>query len=103
MRDIRRGGVEMPRIIACLVLIGFLVGASVVTARAADGGTTTNKTDNEPVVKSDDSTKSEAREDERPAIESEMQELRDLVQSQTEELNDLRKRLAAVEAGGAAS
>ena len=93
----------MRRIIVCLVFIGFFTGASVVTVRAADGGTTPSKADNEPVAKSDESTKTAAPEDERPAVESEMQELRDLVQSQAEELNELRTRLVAVEAGVTAS
>ncbi len=97
-----RGG-EMQRIISCLVLLGFFAGASVATARAGDSGTTPSKTDNERAAKSDESTKTEPAADERPAAESEMQELRDLVQSQAEELNDLRTRLAAVEAGGTAS
>ena len=53
---------------------------------------------------SDDSTKTEAREENaKDAVESEMQELRDLVQSQTEELHGLRTRLAAIEAGRTAS
>jgi hypothetical protein len=93
------GGGEMRRVFTCLVLLGFVAGASVARARAGDGGTTPGKTGNEPVAKSDDSTRPEVREDESPTVESEMQELRDLVQSQTEELRELRSRLAAVEAG----
>ena len=45
----------------------------------------------------------EAREDEKGAVESELQELRDVVQSQSEELHELRTRLAALEAGGTTS
>ena len=93
----------MRRVVSCLALLSFFAGSSVVTARNGDNGTPSRETSNEAMAKSDDSSKPEAREDERAAVESEMQELRDLVQSQTEELHDLRKRLAAVEAGGAAA
>ena len=92
----------MRRVVTCLALLSFFAGSSVATARNGDNGTPSGETGNEPTAKSDDSTKPEAREDERAAVESELQELRDLVQSQTEELHDLRIRLAAVEAGGTA-
>jgi len=82
-----------------MVLLGLVISVSVVTARASDGGTTPSKTDS--AAKPDEPTKPEARADESPAVESEMQELRDILQSQTEEIQDLRKRLAAVEAEGA--
>jgi hypothetical protein len=81
----------------------FFVGPSVAAVRAGDSGISPSKTDNEPAAKSDESTRTEAPANERPAIESEMQQLRELVQSQAEELNDLRTRLAAVEAGGTVS
>ena len=93
----------MRRVVACLVLLGFFTGASVATARNGDSEAPSRKVGNKPAAKSEDSTKPEAREVEKDAVETELQELRDLVQSQTEELHDLRKRLAAVEAGGAAS
>src|ERR1700676_3338266 len=93
------GGGEMRRVVTWLLFLGFFVGALVTTVRASDSGPAPSKSDNEPAAKSDESTKAEARKDERPAVESEMQELRDLIQSQTAELNDLRIRLAAVEAG----
>jgi hypothetical protein len=93
----------MRRIITCMVLLGVFNGASVAPVRAADSGATPSKTENVPAAKSDNSTRPEARPNEKDAVESEMQELRDLLQSQTEELQDLRKRLAAVEAGGAES
>ena len=96
-------GVEMGRVVACLILLGFFTSASLATARNGDSETPSRKVGNEPVAKSEDSTKPEAREVEKDAVETELQELRDLVQSQTEELHDLRKRLVAVEAGGAAS
>ena len=96
-------GGEMRRIITCLVMLIFFVGPSVAAVRAGDSGISPSKTDNEPAAKSDESTRTEAPANERPAIESEMQQLRELVQSQAEELNDLRTRLAAVEAGGTVS
>jgi hypothetical protein len=96
-------GGEMRRIVNHLMLLAFLVGASMGTVRAGDSGTSSSKTDNEPAAKSDESTKTETPAGESPAVESEMQELRNLVQSQAEELNDLRTRLAVVEAGVTAS
>jgi hypothetical protein len=96
-------GGEMRRIVNHLMLLAFLVGASMGTVRAGDSGTSSSKADNEPAAKSDESTKTETPAGESPAVESEMQELRNLVQSQAEELNDLRTRLAVVEAGVTAS
>ena len=75
----------------------------MTTVRAGASGTSPSKDEDEPAAKSDESSKTRAPEDERPAGESEMQELRDLVQFQAEEINDLRTRLAAVEAGVTAS
>jgi hypothetical protein len=89
---------EMRRIVNRLVLLVFLAGASMGTVRAGDSGASPSYTGNQPAAKSNDSNKTETPADERPAVESEMQELRDLVQSQAEELRDLRTRLAAVEA-----
>jgi hypothetical protein len=91
--------VEMRRLVTWMVLLGFFNIASVANARAGDSGTTPSKTDNEPVAKSDESAKSEARGSEKDAVESEMQEMRNLLQSQTEQILELRIRLAAVEAG----
>src|SRR6267154_2230455 len=96
-------GVEMGRVVACLILLGFFTSASLATARNGDSETPSRKVGNKPAAKSEDSTKPEAREVEKDAVETELQELRDLVQSQTEELHDLRKRLTAVEAGTAVS
>jgi hypothetical protein len=93
----------MRRVFTWLVLLVYFAGVSVATTRAGDSGTTPSKTGNDPAAKSDESTKTATPEDERPAVKSEMQELRDLVQSQAEELNELRTRLAAVEAGVTAS
>jgi len=89
----------MRRRIACLVILGFFSAAWVAMARSGDSGTSPNELGNQPAVKADDSTKTDTRENEKDAVESELQELRNLVQSQTEELYELRTRLAAVEAG----
>jgi hypothetical protein len=86
-----------------MVLLGFFAGASVASARNADNDSPSRKTASEMAAKPDDSGKPEAREDEKEAVKSELQDLRDLVHAQSDELRDLRKRLAAVEAAGAAS
>jgi hypothetical protein len=93
----------MQRVIACMILLGLFGDASAATARDADSETPPRKIENEPAAKSPDSAKPEAREDQKDAVKSELRDLRDLVQAQSEELQDLRKRLAAVEAGGATS
>jgi hypothetical protein len=90
----------MRRIVICVMLLGICAGASAATARNADTETPSRKTGNEPAAKSDDSAKPEAREGEKNTVESELQDLRNLVQAQSDELHDLRERLAAVEAGG---
>jgi hypothetical protein len=91
----------MRRIIAYVAILGFFIATSVVTAYG--GGTPSRESDNQPAAKSDTSTRTDAAENEKDAVESELQELRDLVQTQTEELHELRTRLAAVEAGRAVS
>jgi len=88
----------MRKVITCMMLLSFFNGASIATARPADNATTPSKTDSKPGAKSDASAKSDAGEDEKNAGESEMQEMRNLLQSQTEEIQVLRTRLAAVEA-----
>jgi hypothetical protein len=93
----------MRRVVMCLVLLGFFNGASVATARNGDSGTTSREIGKEPAAKSGESIGTDAREGEKDAVELEVQELRSLVQTQTEELDELRKRLAAIEAGEAAS
>jgi hypothetical protein len=90
----------MRRTIACLMILGFFSVASAATARSGEGETSSNEEAKQPVVKSDNSSKTDAMGNARDAVESELQELRDLVQSQTDELRELRTRLAAVEAGG---
>ena len=89
----------MRRLVTWMVLLGFFNIASVANARAGDRGTTPSETDNEPVAKPDEPAKSEARGSEKDAVESEIQEMRNLLQSQTQEIHELRTRLAAVEAG----
>src|SRR5882762_11494931 len=93
----------MHRIIICVMFLGICADASVATARDADSETSSRKIAREPVAKSDNSAKPDERETEKDAVKSELQDLRDLIQAQSDELQDLRKRLAAVEAGGAAS
>jgi hypothetical protein len=88
----------MRRIIAWGLILGVFSAASVATARTGDGGTPSREIENQPAAKSNDSTRTDMRENEKNAVESELQDLRDLVQSQTEELRELRMRLAAVEA-----
>src|ERR1700688_1601413 len=88
----------MGRITSWLLILGLFSPVSVAMAHSSDGGTPSPEFDNQPAAKSGDSTKTDARENDKDAVESELQELRDEVQSQTEELRELRTRLAAVEA-----
>src|SRR5882762_1292054 len=93
----------MHRVVACLMLLGFFADASAATARDAESEKSSRKIASEPAAKSDNSTKRDERESERDPVKSELQDLRNLVQAQSDELQDLRKRLAAIEAVGAAS
>jgi hypothetical protein len=92
----------MRRVVAGLVMFGFFTAVSVAAAGNGYSGTTSSDNDNELTAKPDNSAKREARTEEKDAVASELQELRDLVQTQSDELHDLRRRLAAVEAGAAA-
>jgi hypothetical protein len=92
-------GGEMGRIISWLLILAFISPISAVMAHNNDGGTPSLELDSQPSAKSGDSIKTDTRENEKDAVESELQELRDVVQSQSEELHELRARLAAVEAG----
>jgi len=85
------------------MLLAFCVGASAATARDADNETPSPNSANEKAAKSADSAKPEVREGEKDAVKSELQDLRDIVQTQSEQLQDLRKRLAALETGGTSS
>jgi len=87
----------MRRLATCVMLVVFLAGGSEAAAHD-DKGTPSAKAGSTPTAKSDDSDKPAARDSEKDAVQSELHELRDLVEAQSEELHDLRKRLAAVEA-----
>src|SRR5882724_3949862 len=93
----------MRTLMICLMLLAFCVGASAATARDADNETPSPNSANEKAAKSADSAKPEVREGEKDAVKSELQDLRDIVQTQSQELQDLRKRLAALETGGTSS
>ena len=93
----------MNRIVIWIISFGICVSASATTARDNGGETSPSKVARDHVTQSDDTGKPEARENEKDAVESELRDLRDLVQAQSNELQDLRKRLAAVEAAGSAS
>src|ERR1700676_4819880 len=97
----------MRRVFAGLVILGFFTTVSAANARDRDGKTPSGELAKEPAAASNDSTppvaRPVAREDEKGAVESELQELRDVVQSQSEELHELRTRLAALEAAGKTS
>src|ERR1700676_5518186 len=93
----------MYRVIAYMMLLGFCAGRSAATTRDADSETPSAKTASEAAAKPDHAAKPDEREAEKDAVKSELEDLRNLVETQSEELQDLRKRLAAVEAGSAAS
>jgi hypothetical protein len=93
----------MRRVLVGLVILGFFFTASIATAHNHDGETPSSEFENKPPAKSSDPNKPEARAEKKNVVESELQDLRDLVESQTEELRELRMRLAAVEAGRVAS
>jgi hypothetical protein len=93
----------MRTLVICLMLLAFSVCTSAATARDADSETPSPNSANEKAAKSADSAKPEVREGEKDAVKSELQDLRDIVQTQSQELQDLRKRLAALEAGGTSS
>ena len=93
----------MRRVIGYLVIFAFFTAASVATARNRDGETGSPENGNEPAAKSNDPGKPELGENSKDALESEMQDLRDLLEAQNAELRELRMRLAAVESRGATS
>jgi hypothetical protein len=90
------------RNIATFVIILFLIVSPHLAAAGTDDNTTPDPKLTPPALaNSKDSAVPTGRSDERGAIESELQDLRNLVQSQSEELHELRARLTAVEAGNA--
>src|SRR5712671_1688633 len=93
----------MRTLVICLMLLAFCVCASAATALDADSETPSPNSAKEKAAKSADSAKAEVREGEKDAVKSELQDLRDIVQTQSQELQDLRKRLAALETGGTSS
>src|SRR5712672_1705485 len=93
----------MRTLVICLMLLAFCVCASAATALDADSETPSPNSAKEKAAKSADSAKPEVREGEKDAVKSELQDLRDMVQTQSEQLQDLRKRLAALETGGTSS
>ena len=93
----------MYRAIVYMTLLGVCAGASAATTRGADSETPSATTASEAAPKADHAAKPDEREAEKDAVKSELEDLRNLVETQSEELQDLRKRLAAVEAGSAAS
>jgi hypothetical protein len=93
----------MYRAVVCVMFLSICAGASAATARNADSETPSRKIANGATAKSDKSAKPDERETEKDSVKSELQDLRNLVQVQSDELQDLRERLAAVEAGRAAS
>jgi hypothetical protein len=93
----------MRRIASCIVLAVFLVSVSKVAAHDDDKLTPPPKTEGAPAAKPKDSDKPAVKGSEKDVVQTELQELRDLVEAQSEALRDLRSRLAAVEAERAAS
>jgi hypothetical protein len=94
----------MHRIAACVVFSVFLSGALKVAAHDGDDKVTPSpKADVTPAAKPADSDKTAAKASEKNVVETELHDLRNLVEAQSEQLRDLRSRLAAVEAERAAS
>jgi hypothetical protein len=95
---------KMRRLASCVVLSIFLMGALKVAAHDGDDKVTPSpKASVTPVAKPADSDKPAAKGSEKDVVQTELHELRDLVEAQSDELRDLRSRLAAVEAERAAS
>src|ERR1700739_1244901 len=94
----------MHRFASCVVLSIFLMGAS--KAAATDGDDKVSpppKAIDTPAAKPADSEKPTAKASEKDVVQTELHELRNLVEAQSDELRELRSRLAAVEAERAAS
>jgi hypothetical protein len=93
----------MHRIAFSVVLVVFLAGASKAAAHDDDKVASSPKAGGAPAARSNDSDKPAVKGSEKDIVQSEIHALRDLVEAQSEELRDLRSRLAAVEAERAAS
>jgi hypothetical protein len=95
---------KMRRFASCVVLSIFLMGALKVAARDGDDKATPSpRAGDTPSAKSANSDKPAAKGSEKDFVQTELHDLRNLVEAQSEELRDLRSRLAAVEAERAAS
>ena len=93
----------MRRIASCIVLAVFLASASKVVANDDDKATPPPTTDGASSAKPNDSDKPAAKGSEKDIVETELHDLRNLVEAQSEALRELRSRLAAVEAERAVS
>src|ERR1700739_1381924 len=87
----------MHRFASCVVLSIFLMGAS--KAAATDGDDKVSpppKAIDTPAAKPADSEKPTAKASEKDVVQTELHELRNLVEAQSDEIRELRRRLAAV-------
>jgi hypothetical protein len=96
-------GGDMCRIASCILLAVFLASSSKVAAHDDDKVTPPPKTDGAPAAKPNDSGKPAAKGSEKDLVQTELHDLRNLVEAQSEALRELRSRLAAVEAERAGS
>jgi hypothetical protein len=89
------------RIIGLTIFSFFTINSLFMTARAnenEDTPKTNNASASAPEAKSYDPAKAAARASANATVESELQQLRDLVQTQSKELRELTARLATMEA-----
>jgi hypothetical protein len=87
------------RIISLTIFSFFTINSLFMTARAnKDTPKTNTAIASAPEAKSYDPAKAAARASANATVESELQQLRDLVQTQSEELRELTARLATMEA-----
>jgi hypothetical protein len=94
----------MHRFSSCVVLSIFLMGAWKVAASDGDDKVTPSpKAIDTPAAKPADSGKTPAKGSEKDLVQTELHDLRNLVEAQSDELRELRSRLAVVEAERAAS
>jgi hypothetical protein len=93
----------MHRIVGYTVLLGYFASASLATAQDAGKESSPRRTANALTAKSNDWANPRERENEKVAVNPDLQDLRNLIQAQSDEIRDLRERLAAVEAGTVAA